>query len=105
MRGFAPGFVKYAVACDKVYQLLARGRWFSLGTPVSSTTKTGRHFSNSSIKGCDQLVHLMLPVHHQWQSFFILKVCYLPIRKAGPLSIPLRTFYEDKPESSYTARY
>ena len=43
MRGFAPGFVNYAVASDKVYQLLARGRWFSLGTPVSSTTKTGRH--------------------------------------------------------------
>jgi hypothetical protein len=26
-----------------VYQLLAHGRWFSLGTPASSTTKTGRH--------------------------------------------------------------
>jgi hypothetical protein len=25
----------------KVYQLLARGRWFSSGTPASSTTKTG----------------------------------------------------------------
>jgi hypothetical protein len=24
-------------------QLLALGRWFSLGTPASSTTKTGRH--------------------------------------------------------------
>jgi hypothetical protein len=23
--------------------LLANGRWFSLGTPASSTTKTGRH--------------------------------------------------------------
>jgi hypothetical protein len=28
---------------DKVYQLLAQGRWFSPGTPSSSTTKTGRH--------------------------------------------------------------
>jgi hypothetical protein len=28
---------------DKVYQLLAHGRWFSPGTPDSSTTKTGRH--------------------------------------------------------------
>ena len=27
----------------KVYQLLAHGRWFSLGTPASSTTKTGCH--------------------------------------------------------------
>jgi hypothetical protein len=30
-------------ASDKAYQLLARGRWFSLGTSASSTTKTGRH--------------------------------------------------------------
>jgi hypothetical protein len=27
----------------QVYQLLARGRWFSLGPPASSTTKTGCH--------------------------------------------------------------
>jgi hypothetical protein len=30
-------------AGDKVYQLLAHGRWFSPGTPASPTTKTGRH--------------------------------------------------------------
>ena len=34
---------RLATACDKVYQLLALGRWFSPGTPASSTTKTGRH--------------------------------------------------------------
>jgi len=33
-------FTRLAAASDKVYQLLAQGRWFSL---VSSTTKTGRH--------------------------------------------------------------
>ena len=27
----------------KVYHLLAHGRWFSPGTPASSTTKTARH--------------------------------------------------------------
>jgi hypothetical protein len=49
-RGFAPGFVnlkkgctRLAAASDNVYQLLAHGRWFSPGTPASSTTKTGRH--------------------------------------------------------------
>jgi hypothetical protein len=49
-RGFAPGFVNYkkgctrlAAASDKVYQLLAHGRWFSPGIPASSTTNTGRH--------------------------------------------------------------
>ena len=28
---------------EKVCQLLALGRWYSPGTPASSTTKTGRH--------------------------------------------------------------
>jgi hypothetical protein len=48
--GFAPSFVSYKKgALDlqpqviKFYQLLAQGRWFSPGTPASSTTKTGRH--------------------------------------------------------------
>jgi hypothetical protein len=57
-RGFTPGFVNYkkgctqlAAASDKVYQLLAHGQWFSLGTPASSTTKTGRHdIAESGIK-------------------------------------------------------
>jgi hypothetical protein len=45
-----PGFVNYkkgctrlAAASDKAYQLLAHGRWFSPGSPASTTTKTGRH--------------------------------------------------------------
>jgi hypothetical protein len=37
------GCTRLAVASDKVYQLLDHGRWFSPGTPASSTTKTGRH--------------------------------------------------------------
>ena len=37
------GCTRLAAASDKVYQLLAHGRWFSLGTSASSTTKTGRH--------------------------------------------------------------
>ena len=49
-RGFAPGFLNYKKGCtllttasDKVYQLLAHGRWFSSGTTASSTSKIGRH--------------------------------------------------------------
>jgi len=34
---------RLAAASDKVYQLLAHGRWFSLGTPVFSTNKTDSH--------------------------------------------------------------
>jgi hypothetical protein len=35
--------VYLTAASDKAYQLLAHGRWFSPGIPVSSTTKAGRH--------------------------------------------------------------
>jgi hypothetical protein len=34
---------RLAAASDKVYQLLAQGRWFSPGITASSTIKTGRH--------------------------------------------------------------
>ena len=37
------GCTRLAATSDKVYQLLAHGRWFSPGTPASSTTKTGHH--------------------------------------------------------------
>jgi hypothetical protein len=37
------GCTRLTAASDKVYQLLAQGRWFSPGTLASSTTKTGRH--------------------------------------------------------------
>jgi hypothetical protein len=37
------GCTRLAAAIDKVYQLLAQGRWFSPGSPASSITKTGRH--------------------------------------------------------------
>ena len=49
-RGFVRSFVNDNKECtrltatsDKAYQLLAKGRWFSPGTPASSTTKTSRH--------------------------------------------------------------
>ena len=49
-REFALRFVNYkkgsnrlTAASDKVYQLLAQGRWFSPGTPAYSTTKTYPH--------------------------------------------------------------
>jgi len=37
------GCTRLAAASDKVYHLLAHDRWFSPGTPASSTAKTGRH--------------------------------------------------------------
>ena len=34
---------RLTAASDKVYKLHVYRRWFSPGTPASSTTKTGRH--------------------------------------------------------------
>jgi hypothetical protein len=44
-REFAPGFVNYQKGAlgSQPQVILAHGRWFSLGTPAFSTTKTGRH--------------------------------------------------------------
>jgi hypothetical protein len=61
-QSFAPGFVNYKktrlpAASDKVYQLLAHGRWFSPGTPVFSTIKTGRH---NKIVDIPLVIHLPL---------------------------------------------
>jgi hypothetical protein len=45
------GCTRLAAPSDKVYQLLAHGRWFSPGIPASSTTKTGRHdIAESGVK-------------------------------------------------------
>ena len=42
---YKKGCTRLTAASDKVYQSnwLAHGRWFSPGTPASSTTKTGHH--------------------------------------------------------------
>jgi len=37
------GCTRLTAASDKVYQLLAHHRWFSSGTPASSTIENGRH--------------------------------------------------------------
>jgi hypothetical protein len=42
-KGKYQGCTRLAAVSDKVYQLLAHGRWFSPGNPASTTTKTGRH--------------------------------------------------------------
>jgi hypothetical protein len=37
------GCTRFAAASDEAYQLLSHCRWFSPGTPASSTTKSGCH--------------------------------------------------------------
>jgi hypothetical protein len=69
-----PGFVNYkkgrarlTAASDKVYQLLAHGRWFSPGTLASSTTITGRH----------DIAEILLKVvlNTKNQSIFSVSIC------------------------------
>ena len=62
------GCTRLAAASDKVYQLLAHGRWFSLGIPASSTTKTGRHDI------AEILLKVVLNTINQIKSNLIIKI-------------------------------
>jgi len=74
-----PGFVNYkkgctrlAAASDKVYQLLAHGRWLS---PASSTTNTGRHdlaeiLLKVAVNTMNQINHPLSITHYIWVSTF-----------------------------------
>jgi hypothetical protein len=53
---------RLTAACDKVYQLLAHGRWFS---PASSTTKIGRHDIAETVKA----TNLQICCHTQDRNF------------------------------------
>ena len=72
------GCIRLAAATNKDYQLLAHGRWFSPGTPASSTTKTstGRHdiaeillnvALNTKNQSINQIFSLM----------FVLCICFI----------------------------
>ena len=67
------------VETDKVYQLHSHGRWFSPGTPASSTTKTDRHDIDEillkvALSTINQIKQICLPLlfkmHIQNQSMF-----------------------------------
>ena len=79
------GCTRFAAAVDKVYQLLAHGRWFSPDTPASSTTKTGRH----------DIAEILLKValnHQKAKSNQIMYFSFKDITRYLPDYIPL-TFH------------
>ena len=75
----AKGCTRLAATSDKDYQLLAHGRWFSLGIPASSTTKTGRH------NVAEKLLKVALNTINQIKS-----TLHRPIRPISMLFIVLR---------------
>jgi hypothetical protein len=66
-------------ASDKVYQLLARGRWFSPGTPASSTAKTGCHNRSNRY-----LNNIFLKTYYK---FFIAKIRLIMKRILNPNNV------------------
>jgi len=62
-------FSYLAAASHKVYQLVAHGRWFSPGTPASSSTKTGRHDI------AEILLKVALNTKNQIKSYFHTSSC------------------------------
>jgi hypothetical protein len=76
---------RLAAASDKVYQLLAHGRWFSLGTPASFTTKPGGHdIAEILLKVALSTINQIIKSNHKvtcekslkipkWQSEFVYR--------------------------------
>ena len=67
------GCTRLSATSDKVYQLLAHGRWFSPGTPDSSTAKTGRH----DIPVADIMLKVSLNTKIQIQIQILILACIL----------------------------
>ena len=63
-------YPRLAAASDKVYQLLAHGRWFSPGTQASSTTKTGRHYIAEILLkvALNTINHIIIIIIYLWLS-------------------------------------
>jgi hypothetical protein len=66
--------------CDKDYQLLAYGRWFSPSTPASSTTKTTRH------EIAEILLKVALNTKNQHQSIKSIRCTQTWVLSMWPLS-------------------
>ena len=78
------GCTRLAATSDKVYKLLAHGRWFSPGTPASSITKTGRHDI------AEILLKVALNIINQYilQAFGDAYMLVEPLEKAGEVISP-----------------
>ena len=64
-----------ATASDKVYQLLAHGRWFSPGIPASFTAKIGRHdIAEILLKVALNTIHKY--INQSFIIFYIWFVCF-----------------------------
>jgi hypothetical protein len=74
-----------AAASDKAYQLLAHDRWFSPGTPASSTTKTGRHDT------AEILLKMALNTINQIKSIFDIWILITPLVSSNSSNY---TFYQ-----------
>ena len=64
--------------CDKVCIWLATGRWFSQGTPVSSTNNTDRHdITEILLKVALNTINQTKPSFPWVNAAFILLDCYI----------------------------
>ena len=77
---------RLAAASDKVYQLLAHGRWFSPGTPAPSTTKTGCYdIVEILLKVALNTINQIKSINQCYQCFWIVH-SILPLRFSLTLS-------------------
>ena len=72
------GCIRLAAASDKVYQLLAHGRWFSPGIPACSTNKIGRHdLAELLLKKALSIIHQVIKSTNMYIYIYIYITCIL----------------------------
>jgi hypothetical protein len=64
-------YTRLAAASDKVYQLLAHCRWFSPGTPASTTTKAVRHDIAEILNTKNQNQSALIYCATRWKSLHL----------------------------------
>jgi len=63
--------------CDKVFQWLTAGRWFSPGTTVSSSNKTDRHhITEILLEVVLSMINQSKPLYIDCCWVFIIKICH-----------------------------
>ena len=101
------GCTRLAAASDKVYQLLANGRWFSPGTPTSPTTKIGRHdiveiLLKEALNKNHSLTHTITEkCHVQYSQFIIQSRLFLLFYLYNPDPITETTNYPGYRRNKY----
>ena len=96
--------VRCTTLCDKVCRWLMVGRWFSPGTPVSSTNKPDRHNKTEISLICGKTIIIALVTFQKRLKVMHACICYLATTSGKKLISSRYLFYSRLLCTRYTPR-